>query len=52
VAVISEAYMQGVSTRKVEALVQSLGMAGISKSEVSRLCAGLDEQARIFRTRR
>ena len=41
-----------MSTRKVEALVQSLGIAGISKSEVSRLCAGLDEQAGIFRTRR
>jgi transposase-like protein len=52
VAVITEAYVQGVSTRKVEALIQSLGIAGISKSEVSRLCAGLDEQARIFRTRR
>ena len=52
VAVITEAYVQGVSTRKVEALVQSLGIAGISKSEVSRLCAGLDEQAHIFRTRR
>jgi transposase-like protein len=52
VAVITEAYVQGVSTRKVEALVQSLGIAGISKSEVSRLCAGLDEQARLFRTRR
>ena len=52
VAVITEAYVQGVSTRKVEALVQSLGIAGISNSEVSRLCAGLDEQARIFRTRR
>jgi transposase-like protein len=50
--VITEAYMQGVSTRKVEALVQSLGIAGSSKSEVSRLCAGLDEQAHIFRTRR
>lgn len=52
VAVIAEAYVQGVSTRKVEALVQSLGIAGISKSEVSRLCASLDEQAQIFRTRR
>ena len=52
VAVITEAYVQGVSTRKVEALVQSLGIAGISKSEVSRLCAGLDEQAHILRTRR
>ena len=52
VAVITEAHVQGVSTRKVEALVQSLGIAGISKSEVSRLCAGLDEQAHIVRTRR
>lgn len=51
VAVVAEAYVQGVSTRKVEALVQSLGIAGISKSEVSRLCASLDEQAQIFRTR-
>ena len=52
VAVITEAYVPGVSTRKVEALVQSLGIAGLSMSEVSRLCAGLDEQAHIFRTRR
>src|ERR671928_899455 len=51
VAVVAEAYVQGVSTRKVEALVQSLGIAGLSKSEVSRLCSGLDEQAEIFRTR-
>jgi transposase-like protein len=51
VAVVAEAYVQGVSTRKVEALVQSLGIAGLSKSEVSRLCAVLDEQAHIFRTR-
>jgi transposase-like protein len=52
VSVVAEAYVQGVSTRKVEALVQSLGIAGMSKSEVSRLCASLDEQTRIFRTRR
>lgn len=52
VAVIAEAYVHGVSTRKVEALVQSLGIAGISKSEVSRLCAVLDEQVKAFRTRR
>src|SRR5205814_5038725 len=50
-AVVAEAYVQGVSTRKVEALVQSLGIAGLSKSEVSRLCSVLDEQAEIFRTR-
>lgn len=52
VAVVAEAYVQGVSTRKVEALVQSLGIAGISKSEVSRLCASLDGQTKAFRERR
>src|SRR3712207_574617 len=52
VAVIAEAYVQGVSTRKVEALVQALGISGISRSEVSRLCASLDEQVTAFRTRR
>lgn len=52
VSVVAEAYVQGVSTRKVEALVQSLGIAGISKSEVSRLVASLDAQAHAFRTRR
>ena len=51
-AVVAEAYVQGVSTRKVEALVQALGIAGICKSEVSRLCASLDEQVEAFRTRR
>ncbi len=52
VSVVAEAYVQGVSTRKVEALVQSLGVDGLSKSEVSRLCAQLDEQVGAFRTRR
>jgi putative transposase len=52
VAVVAEAYVQGVSTRKVEALVQSLGIAGMSKSEVSRLCASLDAEVRAFRERR
>ena len=52
VAVVAEAYVQGVSTRKVEALVQSLGIDSLSKSEVSRLCASLDEQVTAFRTRR
>ncbi len=52
VAVVTEAYVQGVSTRRVEALVQSLGIVGISKSEVSRLCASLDEQVAAFRGRR
>lgn len=52
VAVVAEAYLRGVSTRKVEALVQSLGIAGMSRSEVSRLCASLDGQVTAFRTRR
>src|SRR5215208_340587 len=52
VSVVAEAYVQGVSTRKVEALVQALGIAGISKSAVSRLAASLDEQVAAFRTRR
>ena len=52
VAVVAEAYVKGVSTRKVEALVQSLGIAGMSKSEVSRLCASLGEVVRAFRERR
>ncbi len=51
-AVIAEAYVQGISTRKVDALVQTLGISGISKSEVSRLCASLDAQTEAFRTRR
>src|SRR3954468_12783279 len=52
VAVVAEAYVQGVSTRKVEALVQALGISGISRSEVSRMAASLDEQVAAFRTRR
>jgi len=52
VTVVAEAYLLGVSTRTVEALVQSLGIAGLSKSEVSRLCAALDAQVQGFLTRR
>lgn len=52
VSVVAEAYLLGVSTRKVEALVQSLGIASLSKSEVSRLCTVLDEQVEKFRNRR
>ena len=52
VAVVAEAYLRGVSTRKVEALVQSLGIVGLSKSEVSRMCGSLDHQVQAFRTRR
>ncbi len=51
-AVIMEAYVHGVSTRKVDDLVGALGVdAGISKSEVSRICAQLDEEMVAFRTR-
>jgi transposase-like protein len=52
VAVIQEAYVHGVSTRRVDDLVQALGMAGISKSQVSRLCQELDAVVERFRTRR
>lgn len=51
VAVVQEAYVQGVSTRKVDDLVHALGMTGVSKSQVSRLCAELDEVVEAFRNR-
>jgi transposase-like protein len=51
VAVVQEAYVNGVSTRKVERLVEQLGVGGMSKSQVSRLCAGLDGQVSAFRQR-
>ena len=52
-AVVMEAYVQGVSTRKVDDLVRALGAdSGISKSEVSRTCANLDEDVAEFRERR
>ena len=50
-AVVQEAYVHGVSTRKVDDLVKALGMAGISKSQVSRLCEELDEEVERFRGR-
>ena len=52
-AVVMEAYVHGVSTRSVDDLVAALGIdSGVSKSEVSRICAGLDEVVTAFRTRR
>jgi transposase-like protein len=51
VAVVQEAYVNGVSTRRVDRLVEQLGVAGMGKDQVSRLCRGLDEQVRIFRER-
>ncbi|GGK87061.1 hypothetical protein GCM10007382_03760 [Salinibacterium xinjiangense] len=51
-AVVMEAYLHGVSTRKVDDLVKALGAdTGISKSEVSRICAGLDTEVAQFRDR-
>ena len=50
-AVVQEAYVQGVSTRSVDDLVQAMGMSGISKSQVSLLCAELDEKVKAFLNR-
>src|SRR5262245_4561718 len=50
-AVVQEAYVHGVSTRRVDDLVKALGMQGVSKSQVSRLCAELDGEVQRFRTR-
>src|SRR6202011_1085996 len=47
-AVVQEAYIQGVSTRSVDELVQAMGLDGISKSQVSRLCEEIDERVRPF----
>jgi len=47
-AVVQEAYVQGISTRAVDDLVQAMGMSGISKSQVSRLCAEIDERVQTF----
>jgi transposase-like protein len=52
VAVIQEAYVKGVSTRKVDDLVRAMGASGVSKSEVSRLVAELDADLAAFRERR
>jgi len=50
-AVIQEAYIQGVSTRSVDDLVRAMGMEGISKSQVSRLCAEIDGRVKDFLAR-
>jgi len=50
-SVVQEAYVLGVSTRKVDKLVRTLGMDGISKSEVSRICQELDEEVNRWRNR-
>src|SRR5205823_12147045 len=52
VAVVREAYVQGVSTRRVDDLVKALGLDGISRSQVSRLCEELDAEVERFRQRK
>jgi transposase-like protein len=51
VAVIQEAYVQGISTRSVDDLVKAMGAGGMSKSQVSRLCSEIDERVNAFLTR-
>jgi transposase-like protein len=51
-AVIQEAYVQGISIRSVDDLVQAMGMTGISKSQVSRLCGEIDDKVQTFLTGR
>lgn len=46
-----EAYVNGLSTRTVDRLVEQLGIGGMTKDRVSALCRGLDEQVELFRTR-
>ena len=50
-AVVQEAYLKGVSTRKVDALMKALGLTGIDKSKVSRICKELDQVVEQFRNR-
>ena len=50
-AVIQEAYVQGISTRSVDDLVKAMGMSGVSKSQVSRLCEEIDEKVKAFLNR-
>ena len=47
-AVIQDAYVQGISTRSVDDLVKAMGMDGVSKSQVSRLCEELDAKVKAF----
>jgi putative transposase len=50
-AVVQEAYIQGISTRSVDDLVKAMGLEGISKSQVSRLCGEIDERVQTFLNR-
>jgi putative transposase len=47
-AVVQEAYTQGVSTRSVDELVKAMGISGISRSQISRLCEEIDDKVRAF----
>lgn len=47
-AVIQEVYIQGISTRPVDDLVQAMGMSAISRNQVSRLCADIDDRVKAF----
>ncbi|NMO57923.1 IS256 family transposase, partial [Actinoplanes sp. TBRC 11911] len=51
VSVVATCYLLGVSTRRMDKLVQSLGISSLSKSQVSRMAADLDTQVAAFRTR-
>lgn len=51
VAVIQEAWISGVSTRRVDDLVQAMGLSGISKSQASKLCKDIDERVNVFLAR-
>jgi transposase-like protein len=51
ISVIQEAVVKGVSTRKIESVLEQLGIAGVSAGQVSQLCAALDEKVRQFRER-
>jgi transposase-like protein len=50
-SVVQEAYVHGVSTRKVDEWVESMGIQGLSKSEVSRICKELDDVVQDFQNR-
>jgi putative transposase len=51
-SVVQQAYVHGISTRAVDQLVEALGLKGISKDQVSRICRELDAQVEAFRTRK
>ena len=51
IQVVQEAFVQGVSTRKMEKLAQSLGIESLSRSQVSEMTKGLNEQVNTFRSR-